>query len=100
MKRIVYQPRISEKTLRLAATGWYTFDVDRFARKEEIAKKLAFLYGVTVINVRTARMHGKVRRVGKTRQSQKATDWKKALVHLAKGQKIDAFEVTGEGEKK
>lgn len=100
MKPIIYQPKISEKTLRLAATGWYTFTVTRFARKEDIVKEIAALYGVTVTDVRTAAMHGKIRRVGRMRQVRKEADQKKALVRLAKGQKIDAFEVTTEGEKK
>ncbi|OGG24283.1 50S ribosomal protein L23 [Candidatus Gottesmanbacteria bacterium RIFCSPLOWO2_01_FULL_43_11b] len=100
MKHVVFKPRISEKSLDLASTGWYTFVVGNNARKEEITKAVNDLYGVTVTDVRTANVVGKERRVGKNRKVLRKSDWKKAFVRLSKGQKIDAFEVTSEGEKK
>lgn len=88
------RPLITEKTLTLAARGWYTFEVGIKARKEDIIKAVSAFYKVTVTEVRTVHMHGKMRRVGKMQKYQKKEDWKKAVVRLAKGQKIDAFEVT------
>ena len=96
MKTIVKRPHITEKTLTLAARGWYTFSVAEDAAKPAIADAISGLYKVNVIAVRTVAMHGKVRRVGKMSKYVKKADWKKALVRLAKGQKIDVFEVTGE----
>ena len=96
MNTIVQRPLITEKTLTLAARGWYTFVVAGGAAKPAIAQSVSQLYKVTVVSVRTVSMHGKVRRVGKMSKYVQKADWKKALVRLVKGQKIDAFEVTGE----
>jgi large subunit ribosomal protein L23 len=90
----VVRPFITEKTLSLAARGWYTFVVDPQAEKKQIASDVAKFYKVTVTDVRTVHMHGKNRKVGKKMQYVKKPDWKKAMVQLAAGQKIDAFEVT------
>lgn len=99
MKKIVIKPFITEKTYALAARGWYTFVVAREARKKEIGREIGRLYHVTVTDARTTRVHGKVRRTGAKQQPAVKADWKKAFVHLAKGQRIEAFEVA-EGEKK
>ncbi len=93
MQTHVQRPVITEKTLRLVPTGWYTFAVGAGARKEQIAAEIAKLYSVTVVDVRTIRMHGKTRRVGKKMSTIARPDWKKALVRLKSGQKIDVFEV-------
>jgi large subunit ribosomal protein L23 len=88
------KPCITEKSLSLAARGWYTFVVRPDARKKEITRDVSEFYKVTVTGIRTVHMHGKTRRVGKKTTYVKKPDWKKAIVHLASGQKIDAFEVT------
>jgi large subunit ribosomal protein L23 len=90
----VVRPFITEKTLTLASKGWYTFVVGIQAEKKQIARDVSEYYKVTVTDVRTIHMHGKVRRVGKKSTHVKQSDWKKAIVQLAKGQKIDAFEIT------
>lgn len=100
MNQTVIRPVITEKSLNLAAHGWYTFAVTAGKRKLEIARAVMDIYGVTVESVRTIMMHGKVRSAGKRAKKVKRVDWKKALVQLKAGQKIDAFEVTGEQEKK
>jgi len=96
----IIRPLISEKTLVLASQGWYTFVVDLQAEKKEIASTVSSLYKVTVTDVRTIHMHGKMRRTGKKMTYSKKSDWKKAMVQLAKGQKIDAFEVTSQETEK
>jgi large subunit ribosomal protein L23 len=88
------RPLISEKSLGLAAQGWYTFAVTRHARKEEIVRLIERMYNVNVLSVRTVAMHGKMRRTGKKMVRKRKEDWKKAMVHLKAGQHIDAFEVT------
>ena len=95
---IVKKPLITEKTLLLASRGWYTFAVDEVASKPSIAQAINGAYKVNVLEVRTSMMHGKVRRVGKMSQHVKRPDWKKAMVKLKKGQKIDVFEVTPNAE--
>ena len=94
MQPLVFRPLISEKSLSLASRGWYTFAVEKRARKEEIAKIIERMYKVNVISVRTIAMHGKMRRTGKKMVGKRKEDWKKAIVLLKAGQHIDAFEVT------
>jgi large subunit ribosomal protein L23 len=90
--RTVRQPLITEKsTVLREATGVYCFRADVRANKIEIAKAVEALFGVKVAEVRTARVRGKRRRVG--RYSGKRPDWKKAWVRLVPGEKaIELFE--------
>lgn len=94
------KPHLTEKSLVLAAKGYYTFVVDPSARKEEIKSALGDLYNVHVLEARTIAMHGKIRKAGRKMTKVKRSNWKKAVVKLAAGEKIDAFEVTKEEEKK
>ncbi len=100
MNTIVIRPLITEKTLNLAARGWYTFEVSPDSSKPTIAGAVSIAYKVKVVDVRTLSMHGKMRKVGKLMKHVKKADWKKAIVKLAKGQKIEVFEVTPQQEKK
>ena len=93
MKHTIIKPVISEKSLMLAAKGWYTFAVTLMSRKSEIAAAIGELYGVTVTSLRTLIMHGKQRKSGKRMKQVVRQDWKKALVKLKSGQKIDAFDI-------
>lgn len=99
MHTLVKRPIITEKSMTLAQGGWYEFAVVKNARKEAIAKEIGRLYNVQVRQVRTMRKTGKVHRVGKKMTVVQKPDWKKAIVRLAKGQRIPVFEVTEEGKK-
>jgi large subunit ribosomal protein L23 len=90
----IKQPLITEKsTLLRDANGVYCFKADVRANKIEIARAVEALFGVKVAEVRTARVRGKKKRVG--RLLGKRPDWKKAWVRLAPGQKdIEFFEAT------
>ena len=91
---IVKRPIITEKSMFLASTGWYTFAVALKSRKEDIVKAINALYSVSVIAVRTMRVAGKTRKAGKRAKPVTRVDWKKTLVRLKKGQKIGVFEVS------
>lgn len=93
MQTIIKRPVITEKSLQRAPLGWYTFAVVASARKEQIAAAIAALYNVKVVEVRTVLMQGKTRRVGRKATTIRRPDWKKAMVRLSPGQKIDVFEV-------
>ena len=64
--------------------------VDTNANKIEIKEAVEKLFNVKVDKVRTANMHGKTKRVGK--YMGRRNDWKKAIVSLAEGHKIDFLE--------
>jgi large subunit ribosomal protein L23 len=100
MSIVVVRPLITEKSLLLAGRGWYTFGVGLYARKEQIKKAVAEQYKVKVVDIRSIRLLGKKRRVGRKSTIVQKADWKKAMVRLAPGQKIDAFTVVGGEETK
>lgn len=82
-----------------AASGLYTFAVEKSANKAEIAKNLAKFLSVKVLSVKTVTMPQKTCRSGRRRLETKASSWKKALVQIEKGQKIDLFDVTENAKK-
>ena len=88
----VRQPVITEKsTILREDSGVYCFRADLRANKIEIARAVEQLFGVKVADVRTSKVKGKTRRVG--RRLGKRPEWKKAWVKLAPGEKeIDLFE--------
>ncbi|HUV42708.1 MAG TPA: 50S ribosomal protein L23 [Patescibacteria group bacterium] len=94
-KDIFKRPIVTEKGTQESAWGRYVFEVDRRANKLEIAQVIEKTFGVKVIKVRTVNFRGKTKRSGRNRQPIKQPDWKKAVVELAEGEKIDIFE-TGE----
>jgi len=88
----VIKPIITEKTLKLAKRNWYTFGVPLNSNKNELKKSIEKTFGVNVLAIRTAVVKGKSRRSLRTRKTRKLSDWKKVLVLLKEGQKIDFFE--------
>jgi large subunit ribosomal protein L23 len=68
----------------------YSFVVDQKATKGDVARAVAANFKVTVENVRTAIMRGKVKRVGKNMGQR--SNFKKAFVTLKEGDKIELFE--------
>ena len=88
---VVKRPIISEKSTALAEVGGrYSFEVALSANKQEIKDAIQRLFNVKVRNVHTMVMHGKVKRTG--RFESKRSNWKKAMVTLADGHKIDFFQ--------
>lgn len=66
------------------------FEVDRDANKIQIKSAIQTLFNVTVLDVNTMIVRGRMRRMG--RKYGKTQNWKKAIVTLKKGDKIDYFE--------
>jgi large subunit ribosomal protein L23 len=88
---ILKRPLITEKAVaHKEQFGRYAFEVGLGASKSAIRKAVEDFFKVKVKDVRTMIVRGKVRRVG--RYSGKRPNWKKAVVTLAQGQKIDLFE--------
>ncbi len=91
MNNTLIKPIVTEKSMNLAVLGMFTFRANVSADKTHIAQEIHTLYGVTVKEVRTMKMHGKVRRSGRRALPHTLPDWKKVIVRLSKGQTIDAF---------
>lgn len=87
---VLIRPIVTEKTSAQMSEGKYTFRVAKGATKPEIRRAVETLFKVPVLEVRTARMQGKLRRQGRTQGYQ--PDWKKAVVTLAPGKSIEFFE--------
>jgi large subunit ribosomal protein L23 len=89
--QVIKEPHIAEKgSLQKELHNQITFKVDRRANKVEIRRAVETLFKTKVLHVRTMNMKGKKRRVG--RNIGKKPDWKKAIVKLAPGEKIEFFE--------
>ena len=84
---IVKAVRQTEKGTRLATYDQYLMDVAVDANKIEIREAVERLFNVKVTSVNTLTCHGKWRRL-RVRWGRRP-DWKKAVVTLAKGQKIE-----------
>lgn len=90
---IVLQPVITEKSMSLAGNHWYTFKANLSLNKFEIAGAIEEQFKVHVTKIKTINMKGKSKRAGRKRLLTKTTGWKKAMVRLKSGEKIDLFSV-------
>lgn len=79
--------RLSEKSARLIQTGKYVFNVTKNANKVEIKKAVERAYKVNVVQVNILNTKGKVKNFG--RIAGKTAGFKKAVVTLKQGQKIE-----------
>jgi len=88
---IILRPVITEKsTAQKETANQFTFEVAQTANKVEIRRAVEQIFKVQVSDVRTQRILGKKRRRG--RVIGKRRDWKKAVVTLAAGARIEFFE--------
>ncbi len=89
--QIIIRPLITEKsTVLREASNQYAFRVIPGASKRQIAAAVEELFDVHVTDVRTMRMQGKKKRLG--RNLGRKPSWKKAIVTLVKGDTVDFFE--------
>lgn len=87
---IIRRPVVTEKSMAGGRDGRYTFEVDPRANKVEIRKAVEEIWSVRVDRVNTMIVPGKSRRVG--RSQGRRPDWKKAVVILKEGQRIEFFD--------
>ena len=89
------KPLITEKTMRLAQAGQFTFIVAKEAAKPAIAQAVEGQFKVNAIKVTTSSTKGKIKKTGKRRLSSKTSTAKKAIVTLKAGQMIEFFSSKG-----
>lgn len=88
---IIRRPLMTEKTTRQKGLfNQISFEVDRNANRVEIRRAIERIFGVRVAKVRTLQVKGKAKQRGRIMGKRK--DWKKAVVTLAPGERIDFFE--------
>ena len=91
---VIHGPLVTERSYSLFQQGRYTFRVAKDATKPEIAHALEEVYeaqGIKVVAVNTIRMRGKVRRTGQRGVTGRTSDWKKAIVTLQSGQRLEGL---------
>ncbi len=87
---VLRRPLITEKSTGLQAQNKYVFKVTRDATKARIKEAVQLAFKVRVIGVNVIMVPGERRRAG--RKEVEAPPWKKAIVTLAPGNKIEIFE--------
>ncbi|TME47072.1 MAG: 50S ribosomal protein L23 [Chloroflexi bacterium] len=95
-ERVLLRPVVSEKSYAGMAAGRYVFRCHPSANKVEIRRAVEEAFAeqkITVIDVNTINVRGKTRQRtrGRTRVSGESSGWKKAIVTLGPGQKIEGL---------
>ena len=88
---IVIAPLITEKSMTGTAVQQYSFEVHKDATKTQIKIAIAEIFSVTVMKINTVNVMGKRKNFARkgVRTAGQQSDWKKAIVTLAPGQKIE-----------
>lgn len=89
----IIRPVVSEKSTVLGDQGKYVFEVAPTANKIQIKQAIETVFAskkIEVSDVNISRVPGKLRRLG--RHSGMTRSWKKAIVTLRPGQRLDLFE--------
>ena len=89
--KIILYPSVTEKNTSLRMNqNKYVFEVATASNKAQIQEAVEKAFNVKVLAVNVSNVHGKVRKIGRT--SGRTPDWKKAIVTLRAGDKIEVFE--------
>lgn len=86
---IIRRPVVTEKSMADMADKKYTFIVDKNANKYQIKAAVEEVFGVKVLEIKTANIMGKPKRVGV--HFGKRPDYKKAIVTLTEDSKSIEF---------
>ena len=92
-RQILLAPVVSEKSYSLIEVGKYSFRVHPDAHKTQVRQAVEELFDVTVVAVNVSTVKAKPKRRGLHKGTRPG--WKKAVVQLAEGDKIDIFEGAG-----
>jgi large subunit ribosomal protein L23 len=87
---VLRKPLVTEKSTRLSELDKYVFEVDKKASKDQIKQAVEKAFKVSVTAVNIVKVPGETKRMGKRAVSRQS--WKKAVVTLKVGDKIQYFE--------
>ncbi len=90
LHNMVIKPRITEKSNDMITENKYVFKIPLTVNKIEIKIVIEKIFKVKIVNVNIIRVYGKIKRMGKT--VGRRSDFKKAIVKLAPGNRIEALE--------
>jgi len=100
IRDVIIAPVITEKSMKDAAIGRYTFKVATAANKPFIKQAIEAKFKVKVLKIMVSIVKERSDRRGVKREEFIKTAWKKATVQLAKDQKIALFDVGGQTSEK
>ncbi|MGA3038915.1 MAG: 50S ribosomal protein L23 [Vulcanimicrobiaceae bacterium] len=88
---VIIAPLITEKSMTGTMSQQYTFEVHPHATKTQIRKAVEEIFGVTVRKVNTIAVGGKHKSFARrgVRTEGRTSNWKKAIITIASGQKIE-----------
>jgi large subunit ribosomal protein L23 len=88
---VIIAPMITEKSMTGTVVSQYTFEVNPRATKTQIRHAVQEIFKVDVIKINTTNVGGKMKNFARrgVRTAGKQSDWKKAIVTLKAGQKIE-----------
>jgi len=98
MQSIILSPLVTEKTMNGVKNGKYTFKVAKWADKNQIKKEVKKKFGADVVDIATINV--KERKKMAMRREVIESSYKKAIVRIKTGQKINLFTVEEKGKKK
>ena len=87
---VLRRPLVTEKSTRLSEGNKYVFEVDKRACKDQVREAVEEAFNVGVVSVNMIRVPGEIKRMG--RRAVAHPSWKKAIVTLKEGDKIQFFE--------
>ena len=87
---VIRRPLVTEKSTRLSGQNKYVFEVDKKASKDHVRLAVEKVFNVGVISVNVIKVPGEAKKMGKRQVMVPA--WKKAIVTLKEGDKIQFFE--------
>jgi large subunit ribosomal protein L23 len=92
--KIIVRPIDTEKTrFQASELGQYVFEVHPGANKHEVKRAIEEIFETEVVSVNTMIMPAKAsKRYGRGRRSVRRSPWKKAVVTVAAGERLDLFE--------
>ncbi len=88
---VIRRPITTERAMRLAEQGKYTFEVAPAANKIQIKQAVETIFKVNVVRVNTITVPGKKRRGWRRPYYSSTPKWKKAIVTLQEGQRIEFY---------
>jgi large subunit ribosomal protein L23 len=96
VRDVIIAPIITEKSMKDAVLGRYTFKVATVTNKPFIKEAIEAKFKVKILKIMTSMVKGRTDRRGVKREEFVKTSWKKATVQLVKDQKIALFDVGGQ----
>lgn len=100
LKDVIIKPIITEKAFLAQNENKYCFQVAKKATKNQIKEAIEKFFNVKVVKINILNVKGKKKRLLRRWKEIKLGDWKKAIVQLKEGDKIDIFPETEAKEKK